>query len=193
LLIFVCGCSRRSGASSSAWVADPTATSSTAVRRDLKQREIKLEAARNEYVVLQLAARSAGGLSGLSAEGSDLRGPASTIPKSSIRVRYPCFLPVDENGQYTPDPLFEKPSVDLKANQAQPVWIDFQVPADAAPGAYEGAVSLRHSGGSVADFTIRLMCSTLPAACRQDPLLGISLDPGSVARLHKVERWSEAH
>ncbi len=196
LLIFVCGCSRRSGAPVEAWVADPHRhVFHGSFGRDLKQREIKLEAARNEYVVIQLAAKSAGGLSGLSAEASDLRGPSSTIPKSSIRVRYPGFLPVDENGQYTPDPLFEKASVDLKANQAQPVWIDFQVPADTAPGAYEGAVSLRHAGGSVADFTIRLyvLDFTLPPVNQDHYYFNILMDPGSVARLHKVERWSEAH
>ncbi len=110
-------------------------------------------------------------------------------------MRYPGFIPVDENGQLTPDPLFAKPSFDLAANQAQGVWIDFQIPEDSEAGMYSGTVAVRHEGRTVAEFTLRLdvLDFTLAPITQDHFYFNILLDPGSVARMHKVDRWSEAH
>ncbi|MEW5974977.1 MAG: glycoside hydrolase domain-containing protein [Acidobacteriota bacterium] len=178
------------------WIADPhRRVYFGSFGRDLENREIKLEAARNEYAICQLAVRSDRDAEQLSVEVSDLNGSGQTIGGRSVRVRYPEFLPVDENGQWSPDPLIPRPSVDLKANQTQPIWIDLQVPATTMPGAYTGTLKLNRQRHEVATFTLTLtvLDLTLPPVNEDHFYLNVLLDPGSVARLHKVPRWSEEH
>jgi hypothetical protein len=189
-------CSRRTATPVEAWIADPhQRVYYGSFGRDLNLRDIKLEAGRNEYAIFQLAVKSHEDLGGLETEVTDLTGPRGTISKELIRVRYPGFLPVDENGEYTPDPLFEKASEDLTANQAQPIWIDLKVPASAQRGTYRGTVTLRQGGRSLADFNVELNVPgfSLPPMNQDHFYFNILMDPGSIARMHKVEKWSEAH
>jgi hypothetical protein len=179
-----------------AWVADPhRRVYFGSFGRDSEPRRIQLEAARNETAIFQLAARSSENVAGLSARVSDLRGPAGAIPNSAARVRYPGFLPVDENGQYTPDPLYVREIFDLKANETQPVWIDVTVPENSEPGAYAGKVEIKRGGANEAafDISLQVLDFTLPPVNRDHFYSNIFLDPGSVARLHKVARWSDEH
>ncbi len=190
------GCARREQAPIQAWIADPHQhVFPGSFGRDLNQREIKLEAVGNEYVILQLAVKSAAAARGLTTAVTDLKGPQEIIPAHRYRVRYPGYIPVDENGQLTPDPLFVRPSFDLIPNQAQPVWIGLQVPEDAEAGGYEGTVSIQHEGRPVADFTVKIdvLDFSIPPVPKDHFYFNILMDPGSVARMHKVELWSEAH
>ncbi|HLF33595.1 MAG TPA: hypothetical protein VI583_05135, partial [Cyclobacteriaceae bacterium] len=41
---------------------------------------------------------------------------------------------------FYPDPIIEKESVDLPANETLPVWLTVAIPIDAVPGFYEGEV-----------------------------------------------------
>ncbi|MCK4749736.1 MAG: DUF4091 domain-containing protein, partial [Bacteroidales bacterium] len=43
---------------------------------------------------------------------------------------------------FYPDPIMEKESVDLSANETQPIWITITIPSDASPGLYSGQISL---------------------------------------------------
>ncbi len=195
MLLAAWGCGRQTG-SIDAWVADPHEhVFHGSFGRDLKKRDITIKAARDECAIFQVAAKSSGDLQGLHVRISDLAGPSGTIPAARVRIRYPGFVPVDENSEYTPDPLFETPSIDLKSNQAQPVWADLQVPADSAPGKYHGRLVLEQGGKSLADFHVELevLDFTLPPVNQDHFYFNILIDPGSVARMHKVERWSEAH
>lgn len=196
ILLLACGCARRESAPIEAWIADPHQhVYPGSFGRDLKQREIKLESVGNEYVILQLAVKSATAVRGLTTEATDLKGPQEIIPRGAIRVRYPGYIPVDENGQLTPDPLFVRSSFDLAPNQAQPVWIDVHVPEDAETGTFEGTLSIKQEGRSVADFTLKLdvLDFSIPPVPKDHFYLNILMDPGSVARMHKVELWSEPH
>ena len=49
-------------------------------------------------------------------------------------------------GGWRPDPLLPPPSVggfDVAPNQAQPIFVEFAVAADAAPGTYDGTVTIQ--------------------------------------------------
>jgi len=41
-----------------------------------------------------------------------------------------------------PDPILEEESINLMANETQPVWVTIEIPKDASPGLYEGKVVL---------------------------------------------------
>jgi len=163
--------------------------------RDLQNRLITLKAARNEYAVYQVAVRSPVPLKALRADASPLQGPKGSGAIAGIRVRFPGLVPVDENGQYTPDPLLELPSLDLNANETRGVWVSFKVPENAEAGKYEGELVLSSGGATLTRFAVSLevLDFTLPAMNQDHFYFNILLDPGSVARMHKVERWSEAH
>jgi hypothetical protein len=81
----------------------------------------------------------------LSYEGTEL---------SNIKVGYVGYVSVGRNtpnhsrdrlrpisGLY-PDPILEVESVDLLANETQPIWVTIEIPEDAAPGEYNGIVQL---------------------------------------------------
>lgn len=201
LLLFVAcllfdGCALRQADKIEAWVADPHQhVFYSSFGRDLKQREIKLEGVGNEYVIFEIAVKSADPVRSLTTEVSDLKGPTQMIPKERVLVRYPGFIPVDENGQYTPDPLFVRSSFDLAANQAQPIWIDIRIPEDAEAGTYAGRVSIRKGSRSVAEFNVQLdvLDFSIPPVTKDHFYFNILFDPGSVARMHKVGLWSEQH
>jgi len=179
-----------------AWVADPHhRVYPGSFGRDLKARDVVMEGGRNELMICQLAVKSPRSLDGLSVELTDFVGPKTTLPGKSLRVRYPQLIPVDENGQLTPDPLKESPDFSLKSNCAQSIWVDLRVPADAAPGDYSGTLSVVSSGKSLADFdlTIKVLEFTLPPVTEDHFYFNILMDPGSIARQHKVQRWSEEH
>ncbi len=44
---------------------------------------------------------------------------------------------------YFPDPIVEKPFVNLPPNQTQPIWISVNIPKDASPGKYLGQVIIK--------------------------------------------------
>ena len=163
--------------------------------RDLQIRQIEMQACRNEFVSFQLAVRSPEPVRNLSVRVSRLASADGEIDAKLIRVRYPGLIPVDENAQYTPDPLWDGPSVDLEAHQSQGVWIDFQVPRDARPGAYRGAVKVLRNGRTAAQFqlSLQVLPADLPEPSGYHCYLNILVDPSSVARFHQLPLWGNEH
>ncbi len=112
--------------------------------------EAVAEVARGETATLQVVVRADKPMAGLRAtvpsmslEGKqDLKLTLSPVP------RFVGYVPVDRPIQKPPkdqlrkppadfpDPLLEVESVDVAANQAQPIWITVPVPADAQAGSY---------------------------------------------------------
>jgi hypothetical protein len=133
-----------------------------------------LWAARGEHEAAQLVvAASDQALSGLKATCTDLRfvNGDTTIPANNVTCYVVGFLPdnperkippelehvlvEDRTLPAWPDPLERRDQFDVGAGAAQPLWIDVQVPENAAAGAYRG--SLRVTGADVAiDFPIVL-------------------------------------
>ncbi|HUJ51037.1 MAG TPA: glycoside hydrolase domain-containing protein [Bryobacteraceae bacterium] len=163
--------------------------------RNLDERQIQIQACRNEFVAFQLAVRSPEPVQDLRVRASDMVFGKAMIRSRSICVRYPGLIPVDENAQYTPDPLWEAASVKLEARQSQGVWIDFQVPEATPPGVYRGSVEVLKDGRAASQFQISLQVlpATLPPPTGYHCYLNILVDPASVARFQKLPLWGEEH
>jgi hypothetical protein len=180
-----------------AWVADPHMKVFTgSFGRDLSRRQIEVQACRNEWVIVQLGARSPVPIKAVSVSAGDFTSTrGSRISSRLVRVRYPGLIPVDENGQYTPDPLWEVPSVTLRPYQSQGIWIDWKVPADAEPGEYTGTLELKHDGAKSDTFRVKMevLPVSLPDASGYHCFLNILVDPSSVSRVNHLPLWGEAH
>ncbi len=120
-------------------------------------REVRLDAARNEWVAFQVIIE--GGPAGLpeaTVEVSDLTSAGGTIPKSRFalfgeyytQVTTPSRSPAWSLGPgwypdgLVPFELVKEGHFDVEANYVQGVWVDLYVPADAVPGKYEGRVTV---------------------------------------------------
>ena len=179
------------------WVADPhLKVYPNSFGRDLNKRDIEVQACRNEWIIVQLGVRSPLPVNSLTVTPGDLVSESGgKIDATQVRVRYPGLIPVDENGQYTPDPLWEVPAISLKPYNSQGVWVDFKVPADAAPGTYSGKLDVRRDGAAPDVFQVKLdvLPIKLPEPSGYHCFLNILVDPSSVARVNRLPLWGEAH
>ena len=167
-----------------------------AYRPDTAGKVIELEGLAGEILSAQIAVRSNTDLDSLHAEIGSLTGDVAAIPAECGRVRYGAYVPVVETLSWAADPLLETRSIDVSANQAQPVWLTLELPRDAAPGIYRGTVRVGcRARERIAEFTLRV--EVLPA--RLPPVkdwtfdLFMWQDPTPVAAAHGVELWSEEH
>ncbi len=180
-----------------AWVSNPhMKIFPGSFGRDLTKRQVEVQACRNEWVIVQLGVRSPVPVNTLSLRAGDLTSTGGgKINSKLIRVRYPGLIPVDENGQYTPDPLWEVSSVALRPYQSQGIWIDWKVPANVEPGEYSGTFELKHDGASPEVFQIKMdiLPVTLPEPSGYHCFLNILVDPSSVARVNRLPLWGETH
>jgi uncharacterized protein (TIGR03382 family) len=146
------------------------------------QPELRLTAARNEFVSFQVALHGGHtGLSGVRARLDSLVGPTSFAGAdiSLYRVAYLTTVrpsvPGTPVGRW-PDGLV--PDVDeiagegrrafpfdVPANEARAIWVDVHVPLDAPPGQYRGTVEVTSSNGAPAKVGVRLtvVAATLPS------------------------------
>jgi len=155
----------------------------------------KAEAFRNEVVSLQFAVRAAEPLSPFSASCEEaVAGATSPLPCSWIEIRYPGYILTDEIGQFTSDPLFEKPPERVEANTTQGVWLTIHVPKTADPVVYANSLIV-HAGAQDVKFPIELhvLDFTMPDLNEGKFYLNLWQDPSSVARWAKVPLWSEEH
>ena len=111
-----------------------------------------LDAARGEYASFQVVVRAKEQIQGLRASVTPFVNGDESF--SARLPRFVGYVPVDRPTQKPssdqlravpadyPDPLLEVNSIDVAANDAQPVWITVQVPVDATPGTYHATVGL---------------------------------------------------
>jgi len=162
-----------------------------------------LWAARNSHVSAQIALRSGQALNGLTAECSPLktssggeiggvqaRAVGYVIVASSTENVPPEELVGVTPGWY-PDVLQDLP-VDLKANRTQSVWITVRVPADAAPGRYEGTVKLRAGGRVVAEPALHVTVTgaSVPKERSLKVTNWFSFDDPQLRPFFKAERFT---
>ncbi len=76
----------------------------------------------------------------------------------------------------------------------RPVWITIDIPADATPGIYEGAVFRRSASGSEKHpVTLEVQDKLLPPPSEWSFHLDLWQNPFAVARYNGVELWSKEH
>ncbi|MEW5976847.1 MAG: glycoside hydrolase domain-containing protein [Acidobacteriota bacterium] len=162
--------------------------------RDSSKRAVHWIGCKNEYLSAQLACRSDQS-SSLSYTTAPLRNSnGDSLPAEALQVRFGAFLPVDETGIFTADPLLESSTHPLPANLVQPVWLTLHVPTSQPSGIYRGSVSLTAGPRSVeVPVELEVLNATLPDPPDYSFYLNLWQDPHGVARAHKVSLWSEEH
>jgi hypothetical protein len=119
--------------------------------------------ARGEYASFQFVLRSGKNIRNLTAELEPiLFGKASLTGATAKFVGYvkvsrrtpdPSRDRLTPLSGYFPDPLLERPAVDVPRDNTQPVWVTVPVPQDAVPGMYQGRITF---GGTVEGKAFRL-------------------------------------
>jgi hypothetical protein len=152
------------------WTVDPlvkvlrTAPSAEA-------REGSADSARGETATFQIVVRSEGAIHGLRCEAGAFKGAAGAAAGRTIDgavVRFVGYVPVVKligkppkdaigttRGDY-PDPLLEQRQIDVKAGDAQPIWVTVKVPLDAEPGTYQASAKVIAESDAVADVPLTL-------------------------------------
>ncbi|MCW1922745.1 DUF4091 domain-containing protein [Luteolibacter arcticus] len=149
---------------------------------------LKLTAWRGERVSSQIVVSAGSAQEHLHVEPAVLRGPGQ-LPVTSNFIRYTLA-----DGKPQGDILDTAESLPLAAGTNRPIWLSVQVPVDAKPGLYKGAVTVRSNTGTLA---FPLAVEVLPAAIPKPADWKVHLDlwqhPESVARWHDVPAWSPEH
>ncbi len=140
------------------WAVDPLVK----VFRDAEPgdgAEAVADAARGEHASFQIVVRCRQPVTGLAATVTELRaedGEAVIKPRAPRFVGYvpvdrPIHLPPKDQLRKPPcdypDPLLEAKSVNIEADQSQPIWITVHVPLDAESGEYTGTVTVAGEAG----------------------------------------------
>jgi hypothetical protein len=163
LVALVSGSSRVSRASEpkSLWAADCL----TKVMRSETPGEgtaaaMELSGARGETVSGQAVFRPTGDVPAATVQITDLRHKTSdtVLPADAVKLQWVRYIDIDRNTKGVPDeelvakapasipdPYWEAQSIWVKANQAQPVWLEVRVPYTAPAGDYIAV--LRVTGG----------------------------------------------
>ena len=145
------------------------------------------------------------------------------IPASLIRLGYPRPTLRETGAKYVYpstgrllvsrrfDALFESPPIEVKVQEiperhleqftsapwrgaVQPVWLTMRIPADAAPGLYQGKLIV-HSAGAPIDVPVSLEVHDyqLPDPRNFQTSVGFLEFPEGLADYYKVPLWSDKH
>ncbi|OHB79596.1 MAG: hypothetical protein A2Z25_03370 [Planctomycetes bacterium RBG_16_55_9] len=138
-----------------------------------------LSGARGETVSSQAVFRPAQDMAAPSVSIGDLRHVKvdASIPNAAIRLQWVRYIDIDRNTSgipedelvvkapaSIPDPFWERPAIHLRAQQAQPAWIEIHIPKETKPGDYEGKLTVTASRSKTSApagiFLLRISCRT---------------------------------
>ncbi len=187
----------------SVWIADPMEkVLPNAQAPSEPPASIELAAARGEVETGQLVVLSDAALE-VRVAVSDLVGPEGAIPASAVETGFVGYVPVAANTAATPpeelvaiapceipDPIHPGAAWALEAGRAQPIWLTVRTPRDAAPGRYEGTVTVA-AGGAEQAVPLRLTVYGFEMPVERHLLYTNWCNAGQFASKHGVEMWSE--
>ena len=106
-------------------------------------------------------------------------------------ARKPADFPVSLSA----DVLDNVDCFDMPGATTLPIWLSFDIPADASPGTYTGTLNLYAEGEETKelDLSIEVLPQTLPPPHEWAFHLDMWQHPSAVARVHGVDVWSEEH
>lgn len=131
---------------------------------------LKISGARGEIVSSQAVFRSHKKIAAASVSMSDLRyrGSSAVIPASAIKLQWVRYIDIDRNTggipadelvvkapSNIPDPFWENRTIGVRSNEAQPVWIEIDIPDNAVNGDYNGTLTVT-SGAERAELPVTL-------------------------------------
>ena len=165
---------------------------------------LRLRAARNEVEPAQFVFRCGEPMAGARVEVSSLRhgNGRALIEGENVRWNFVGFIPLEKNTRESeavwvrrapcevPDPLLETRTLDVKAGQAQPVWLTVRVPPDAAAGLYRGEAAVVAGDRRVA-VPVELTVDPFVLPDARHLFVTNWFSPERIGRQHKVEPWSE--
>ncbi|MHC4568707.1 MAG: glycoside hydrolase domain-containing protein [Planctomycetota bacterium] len=131
---------------------------------------LRISGARAEIVSSQAVFRSLEKISEATARITNLRHSesAAVIPVSAVRLQWVRYIDINRNTagipedelvakapSSIPDPFWESASIPVKANQAQPLWMEINIPGNAQPGDYGGKLQVT-AGDESFEIPVRL-------------------------------------
>ena len=139
----------------------------------------------------------------------DLAGSgASKISKANIRanfIRYVltdhlgdlksgCGIPAGLDTSLRADMIDDIASFTIDAQTSRPLWLSIDIPQGTKPGIYKGNLKISSEGyNTQLPFQIEVLNHELPLATNWKFHFDMWQNPYSVARVHGVEPWSDAH
>lgn len=152
--------------------------------------ELRLHAWRGERCSTQLAVQPNGPARQLRVSCSGLSNGEQTIPATVSMIRYTMA-----HGTPTADIIGTETSCDSPAGVIRGIWVQIDVPHDAAPGIYQGNVVVTAEGcaETMQKIILHVGEETLPTPDKWKIHLDLWQYPYSVARWHDVEPWSPEH
>jgi len=141
----------------------------------------------------QVAVRVVGEVPALRVGVAGLRGTDGKAFGGRLRLRYPSYVSLEGGYPDMPDPLPAQLPTCALNNQAQPVWLTAEIPADTEPGVYMGAARFSASGCASAVVPIRLEVVGAPIPQRYSFYLDVWQHPASIAAHDSRPLWSPEH
>ncbi len=160
--------------------------------------QLRLVGPRNGMASGVVAARGADMLRNPRVTVSDLRhtGGAGTIPAARVTVRYGSQHHRDALGERDPERegrYFHLSTAPLETTRTLVAWITVNVPAQAAPGTYQGQVTVQVPGGGAVPLTLVVSEAVHPPMEQYGTHVNFLHSPDSVALRYEVPMWSDAH
>lgn len=131
-----------------------------------ESREIKLEAARNEFENFQLVLFAGKEhvknitlkVSALrNAQGDEISAEAFRVYKEGVAHALPVGYPTVRGAGDYPDPLYPvSEKMELNPGEVQPLWFSLKVPANAIPGTYNGTIDVTEKSGKAIRVAVQL-------------------------------------
>jgi len=133
----------------------PSATSS-----ERTAERLRVSGARREIVSGQAVFRPQQDVAAAQARITDLKHRASgaILPVDAIRLQWVRYIAITRNSDIPPDervaqapasipdPFWEEPAIPVKAQQAQPLWLEVHLPDNAQAGDYDGLLAVNADG-----------------------------------------------
>lgn len=150
---------------------------------------IRLQAWRGERVNAQIVLQSEAAQEHVRFASSAVSREAARIPITANFIRYTLA-----DGTPQGDILDTVATLPLPAGANRPVWITMDVPREATPGDYSGALVIQSDSSSVrVPVRLQVLPAVLPPPGQWSFHLDLWQHPQAVARWHDVPAWSDAH
>lgn len=163
---------------------------------------------KGEKVSAQIVVWTSAPVKQLECEVTDLKSGQNIIPQSTAQVRIVRYVMTDifepgcgyrkpENfpANLVADMLDNIECIDMDAKSVRPVWITFDIPADAVAGTYTGKINVyaRNNKTQALDIELEVIDRTLPPAKDWAYHLDLWQHPSAVARAQSLTLWSDEH
>lgn len=146
------------------WPSDCLTKVMRSARADKPFDALRISGARGETVSGQVVLRPEidAGTATVSISHLRHRGSTALVPAEAVKLQWVRYIDITRNTAGIPldelvakapagipDPYWEETTIPVRAGQAQPIWIEIDVPRDAPSGDYEGNLTVSVDGNEV--------------------------------------------